>query len=310
MAVYERADDLLPAGGAGVRRPSETSLIGVTGPDAVDFLHRLSSQDIAGLAPGASAPAAFLTAKGRLVTTVVVGRAADDRLWVEVQAHVRDELYELLERSHFTEKLSIESADGFACVMLFGRRALSVARVEDRVCTEADGLVLLSGTRHGFQWVRAHGPATKVDGWQSERPVLADNVFECLRMVAGEVRIGTDTDASTIVLEAGLADHVSQTKGCYTGQEIVARIGTYGHVNRELVLLVINTAEPIAAGAKIVELSGGEPVGRITSAAPVPGTGHSVALGYLPVAIKEEPPALGLGSADGAEIQLLDFGPA
>ncbi len=90
--------------------------------------------------------------------------------------------------------------------------------------------------------------------------------------------MGVDADGDTLALEAGLDDCVSLDKGCYTGQEIVARIHTYGHVNRKLCLLVTSVDE-LPVGAELVNANG-DRVGRVGSSAPVDG-GLRVALGYV-----------------------------
>jgi folate-binding protein YgfZ len=126
-------------------------------------------------------------------------------------------------------------------------------------------------------FVRSYGDTTRV----SATP-LADDLAEALRMAAGLVRVGVETEASTLALEAGLDDHCSTRKGCYTGQEIVARIHTYGHVNRKLGLLQLGGGDAIEAPATLLEPEDELPVGRVMHAVPVAGHDLRVGLGYLP----------------------------
>ena len=91
-------------------------------------------------------------------------------------------------------------------------------------------------------------------------------------MLAGLVRIGVETEASTLALEADLDDHCSTTKGCYTGQEIVARIHTYGHVNRKLCLLQLDGDGAIEQPVPLHELEDDLPVGRVMHAVAAPGS--------------------------------------
>src|SRR5262245_12811886 len=103
----------LLAGGPWVRSDAPYRLLAVAGPDAGDFLQRLSSQDVLALAVGGVLPAAFLDARGKVVATCLVMRTGDGFL-LECQAPQLERLQQLLERYHFTEKLGIEARDGRA----------------------------------------------------------------------------------------------------------------------------------------------------------------------------------------------------
>jgi folate-binding protein YgfZ len=110
------------------------------------------------------------------------------------------------------------------------------------------------------------------------RPVGRD-AWEALRVEAGVVRYGVDVDAGTLLLEAPLPDSYSLSKGCYLGQEVVARITYRGHVNRKIVGFRFADARVPAAGAPV--LVEGKEVGRITSAVRSPALRVALALGFL-----------------------------
>ena len=110
------------------------------------------------------------------------------------------------------------------------------------------------------------------------RPVGYD-AFEILRIEAGLPRYGVDMDDSNVVTEA-LDDAVSYTKGCYIGQEIIARIKYRGHVAKKLTGLAFAQAEKVEVGA-VIKSTDGKEVGRITSATYSLHLGHTIALGYL-----------------------------
>jgi folate-binding protein YgfZ len=100
-----------------------------------------------------------------------------------------------------------------------------------------------------------------------------------LRLEAGVVRYGVDVDGSTLLLEASLPDTFSLNKGCYLGQEVVARITYRGHVNRKIVGFRLADAKlPVPGAPVLVE---GKDVGRITSAVVSPALGVALALGFL-----------------------------
>ena len=110
------------------------------------------------------------------------------------------------------------------------------------------------------------------------RPVGRE-AWNVLRVEAGVVRYGVDVDASTLLLEAPLPEAYSLNKGCYLGQEVIARITYRGHVNRKIVGFRLADARVPPAGAPV--LVGGKEVGRITSAVLSPALGVGLALGFL-----------------------------
>ncbi len=253
------------------------ALIALRGPDAGDFLHRLCSQDVAAMAVGKALPAAFLTAKGKLES---VGRIArlGDRWLVEAQAHEREKVAALLERYHFAEKLAIDPPSDLICAMVLGPGAADGHEVD--AAQGHDEVMALSGARRGLRWVRTYRPrgtAAPASAWP--RAGVAE--WHLRRIAAGIPWMGVDADGSTLAMEAALDDHISTTKGCYTGQEIVARIQTYGHVNRGLSRLVIDGIGAVAPGTSI-EDDDGIAVGRALSVMDVPMASRRLALGYLP----------------------------
>jgi folate-binding protein YgfZ len=312
MPIEDEFQTLLGAAGHGLVRPLPAAWLAVVGPDAADFLHRVCSQDVLGMAPGTCRPAAFLSGKGRLVATALVGRVADGCV-LETDAHLIDELMALLDRYHFAERLELVRPAGSVAAALVGRAAPELAGLPaGHAAPTPDGGIVLTLARHGLSFVHRHGPADAVDAWAGGLgvPLLDAAAAECLRILIGQVRVGTDTDQATLALEAALDEHIATDKGCYTGQEVVARIHTYGHVNRRLALLRIATEEPVAAGSKLRDPADGEVVGRVTSTARVPGRALTLALGYLPENAIGPDAKLALETADGPRVHCARFGPA
>lgn len=278
-------------------------LLQVKGPDAAEFLHRLCSQDVLGMADGALQPAAFLDAKGKLLVTCLVFRLGD-AFWLETQAEQSERLAALLERYHFTEKLAISRPDVGAChETVEPSRDGPAARGS---ATWLDGHVTLRYTRRGVAFTRAYGAAPGSRP-SAVAPPLAAERAECLNLLAGLVRVGVDTEPTTLALEAELDDHISTTKGCYTGQEIVARIHTYGHTNRKLCLLWLAEGTPITAPAPLHEVEDQLAVGRVMRAVPVPGREERLGVGFLPRDFQ----AIGtkLALADGTAVEVIGYEP-
>ena len=111
------------------------------------------------------------------------------------------------------------------------------------------------------------------------QPVGSD-ALEMLRIEAGLPRYGLDMDETNVVTEAALDDAVSYTKGCYVGQEIIARIKYRGHVAKKLSGLMFEQALPLAVGVAVQSLDGKE-IGKVTSATYSPHLGRTIALAYL-----------------------------
>jgi folate-binding protein YgfZ len=129
--------------------------------------------------------------------------------------------------------------------------------------------------------------------------------LDVLRIEAGRPAWGSELDESVIPLEAGLrARAISETKGCYTGQEVIVRILHRGHVNRHLRGVLLGTAPVPARGAELHRAEDGKLVGTITSACVSPRFGQVIALAYVRREI--EPPAtLRLGSYSGPEARVV-----
>lgn len=257
-----------------VRTDAPFTRLEVRGRDAAEFVHRLCSQDVLGMHDGELRPAAWLDAKGKLVATSLVARFGE-RVLLEVMAEQAERLHSLLERYHFTEQLTIVPPRAAGCVeTVYAAAGEAVASTAALV---GDDLHLRC-TRRGITCERQHG--TGRVGAAPARALDAATA-QCLRLLAGFLRVGVETEPSTLALEADLDDHLSTTKGCYTGQEIVARIHTYGHTNRKACLLWLPAGAPITTPVPLADAEG-DAVGRVLHAVPVPGHAARLGLGYLP----------------------------
>lgn len=203
----------------------------VAGPDAESYLQGQLSQDVAALAVGASAPSFLLQPQGKVDAYLRVTRQAPDTFVLDVDPGWGDAVIARLERFKLRTKAEIERVDGWRCI----------ATVPvDGVLDEVVGVDVTTGGDEGD-------------------PLE----YEALRIRAGTPRMGAEIDSSTIPASLGVVDRaVSFTKGCYTGQELVARIDSRGGNAPTKLVGVRGTTE---AGAPVVV--GGREVGRVTSAA-------------------------------------------
>jgi tRNA-modifying protein YgfZ len=222
----------------------ERGYVRVTGPDAADFLERMLSNEIASLAAGQACQALLLTPKSRIVAPLRVVREEGESFLLITEAELADAVAGNLLRARFAAKCEIEVRP------LHGYLRLGPGE----------------GIRNDDYGVEAY------EGW-SEEPVEASDPAELeqLRIRAGTPAWGKELDESVLPAEAGLDEtHVSFTKGCYPGQEPIARLHYRGRPNRRLRRLEVASASPgdeIRLGDKVV--------GRVTSS--VPGR----ALGYV-----------------------------
>jgi tRNA-modifying protein YgfZ len=281
---------LAPAVGVCVAR----ALVWVEGPDAASFLQGLLSNDVAGLAEAQARPALLLDARGHVVVLMTVHRDHGDAFTLVTEPHLGGPLAQALERYHFSEDLELLGPEP--------TEALVLARPDAPSAAGAD--LVLPGTIPGTWEMIAAEPAALME--ELRLAPADESLLEAARIRAGVPRIGTDTGPATLVQEAGLESiAVSFDKGCYLGQETVARAQFRGRVNRLPRLL--NMAEaPGALPAPVV--ADGREVGRLTSVAPAPGGGFA---GFAILRREVEPGArVGVGEGGTATAAMVEAVPA
>jgi folate-binding protein YgfZ len=266
----------------------------VTGADARPFLHRMSTQDLARLAPGESAYAAFLNAKGHLVAEGQV-LAREGELLVALDPAAAGEA-----RTHLEKYVVM---DDVAIAPMPELRALPVLGPEGpaRLAGRASGALHVPNARRGVPAIDLWLPADEAAAARAAvaadgLPELGEDELEALRILGGVPRFGAELDATRLPMEAGLTRAaISFTKGCYIGQEIVVRATVRGHLQRGLVQLAL----PPGAGPGTPLAAGGAEVGKVTSAAETPE--GRVGLGYVRRAHWREGERLVVGAVGAGE---------
>jgi folate-binding protein YgfZ len=235
----------------------ERAFVRVAGPDAADYLQRMVSNDVAGLDSGEACPALLLTAKARVIAPLVVWRRGDDDFLLLTEPELGEVVRAHLSRMRLRARCEIEPEEHEAA--------------------------LLFGAEEGFATDFA-GAREVVDG--GLEPTLAEEELELRRIESGIPRWGREIDERILPAEAGLDEtHVSFSKGCYPGQEPVARLHHRGHANRGL--RVIELDAPPGDDAPL--LHDGREVGRVTSAVRRPD-GSVVALAYVRTEVPDDAP--------------------
>jgi folate-binding protein YgfZ len=289
--------------GAGLIDLSARARIEVSGAESVQFLNGLVTNDVKTLAPGAWMLAAFPNVQGRLLAHARVARRGEEvEFLLDTEPATHEKVFQTLQRFTLAGDFRVRDVTGeTAQFSLQGARAREIAesalggafapaaRQEQRVAVvswgEARQVVVLHATHtgeDGYDFVCASNAA--VDLWEAltkagARPVGLD-AFEVLRVEAGEPRHGVDVTDANVVLEAGRDEAVSYTKGCYIGQEIIARIHWRGHVAKRLAGLVLADEREPGTDAKVRTMEGRE-IGRITSQVFSPRLGRRIALAVI-----------------------------
>jgi folate-binding protein YgfZ len=245
-ATLPRLESMVTVTARAAERPRD--YVRVTGPDAVDFLQRLVSNDV----EQDVCEALLLTPKARVIAPLVVVRRAPDDFLLLTEPGLGEAVRATLGRARFAAKVEIE-AENHRSLVVFGEHEAGIP-------------------------TRDYGEAA-VELLDAElEPNFADDELERLRIAAGTPAWGKEIDERILPAEAGLDERaVSFTKGCYPGQEPVARQRHRGKVNRRLRVLEVESARP-----EDEILYEGKVVGRITSA--VPG----LALGYVRIEVPED----------------------
>lgn len=287
--------------GAGLFDLSSRGRVEVSGTEAVQFLNGMLTNDVTRLEDGAWMHAAFPNPQGRLVASVRVFRNGG-AFRFDTEAATTERMLKTLERftlagdfrvrdvTNETAMLSLQGVG--ACDIIrnvLGETAADVARGRVVAAQFQNIEVTVARATHtaedGFD-LFVH--AADAEGlWNAlveagARPAGFD-ALEVLRVEAGVPRYGVDASDANVVLEVvNEAEAVSYTKGCYAGQEIIARIHWRGHVAKKLAGLVFEREAVPPADARIRSCEeGGREVGRITSTAFSPRLNRRVALGLV-----------------------------
>jgi folate-binding protein YgfZ len=256
-------------------------VVRVSGPDAIGYLQGQLSQEIEALAVGATTRSFVLQPTGKVDAWVRVTRIANDAVVLDVEGGTGEPLSTRLRRFLLRTKADIDQLE-WRCVALRGPGAAAHTGHTDAETPGDGGLVVPAGWP-GVEGVDLIGPSAVAPAGVPEVDAV---VYEALRIRCGVPRMGAELTERTIPTEAGqwvIDASVSFTKGCFTGQELVARIDSRGgHVPRHLRGVVVVGEDMPPTGSPLV--ADGSEVGTLTSVAPAGDPGAvagAVALAYV-----------------------------
>jgi tRNA-modifying protein YgfZ len=264
---------------AGIVDRSDRAKLMVTGPDAADFLQGQLTNDVEALGPGEGCYAALLDRKGHMQADMRVLRLGAEEIWLDTEADARDAVLRHLSTYRVGRELELVENVERAIVSVIGPRAAELTgagplapenahrelELDSRACRAV-------ATDLGVDLICATGDAAAVIGAlvAAGAAQAGEATAEILRVESGRPRFGREMTSATIPQEAGIADRaVSFTKGCYIGQETVARLHYKGKPNRHLRGLRL---ESTAVGRDPITHDGRE-VGRIGTAVLSPALG-------------------------------------
>jgi folate-binding protein YgfZ len=247
-------------------------LISVRGTEAVQFLDGMITNDMKTLEDGALMRAAFPNAQGRLLAVVRVTRNGD-RFLIETEDATRQKVFDTLFRFTMAGDFQVEDLS----------EEYSYIRVYDRSFIPITPPFIEFDRKGGTEYFVHSEDAPDFVGELKylDAVSVTPELFEVLRIESGTPLYGVDMDENTIVPELGIEEMISYTKGCYIGQEIIARIHFRGHVAKRLTGIVSHDgSDGMKPGVELTTKEG-KNAGRITSVTMSPKLQKAIGLAYV-----------------------------
>lgn len=309
--------------GAGLIEFPNRGLIEVSGGEAEMFLTGLITNDVKSLQENTWMHAALPNAQGRLLALVKVWKR-DGKFYFETEDKTYETVLKNLDRFTLAGDFKVKDlSKEFVCFSIQGKEIsdlkFQISDAGNQILeTEFEGkkLVVLNFAdigEKGFYCYVHKKTAELFRNYLRESGVqtVSEQTFEVLRIEAGLPLYGIDMDDSTVVPEIGLPDVINYTKGCYIGQEVIARIYFRGHVAKQLTGLVFeDLSEPPASAGGLIGAEIRSPddknAGRITSGTFSPKLNKVIALAYVRYAYLEEGTELKAGD-HSAKVKNLPF---
>jgi folate-binding protein YgfZ len=316
---------------AGVLDLSSRGRLCLTGTDRLRFLHGQVTNDVNALQVGQGCYAALVTAKGRMVSDLNIYRL-ENELLLDFEPGLVERVTQRLEHYIIADDVQVVpvlaeygllSVQGPRAEMVMAgmeigeipARPLTVRAVRDATLGE---ICVVNQPRLGTNGFDVFAPAASMDALARKVLVAATKIggrlsgweaFELARIEAGLPRFGVDMDESNLVPETGIeARAISYSKGCYIGQEVIARIRTYGQVTKTL--RGLRFASALSAlperGAKLYQDD--KEVGHVTSAVESLRYHAKIGLGYVRHEANATGTELRLATGDeGARVRVVDL---
>jgi folate-binding protein YgfZ len=299
--------------GAGMLERADRAHVDLRGPDAAEYLQGQVTNDVQALEPGEGCYAAMLNPKGRILADMRILVLSGEELWLDLEAVAREAAVRELKMYKIGRRVEVQDTTA-------ARTIVSIVGPRSRTLVEAAGLVEGPVPHAEYAWIRGRdgvvivatdagldlvlereaAPGVQEELLAAGAQRVSAEAAEIDRIERGRPRYGVDMGDENLPGEAGIVDRaVSFTKGCYVGQEPVARMYHKGHPNRHLRGLELSAAVPPGT----VLTSGEKEVGRATSA------GVSAVHGPVALAIlrREVGPGDELGAGAGVTARAVEL---
>ncbi len=279
--------------GAALRRANNYGYLQISGSDHLNFLHRMTTNHFESLQHGYGMEAVFTENRGRILDCCTFYHREDKTLII-ISPPARTTIPAWLDRYIFAEAIELlDIADKTAMFELIGPQAAALTQqvlgsdattLQPYQLLDTEGELWLSALPWADQiGLRAIGPTAEIEKLQqqfsaADTPVLSEDVWEILRIERGMPLHGSELNEEHNPWEAGLGRAIHMNKGCYIGQEVIARLDTYDKIKQHLVGLVFSGDSPPVPGTALE--SNGQRAGAITSSALSPALGP-IALAYV-----------------------------
>lgn len=287
--------------GVGIRDISDHALLKVTGNDAQDFLHRISTNDLRKLEDGIAVNTIFCNEKGRIIDRVQVVKA-EEAIWLFGNRNGDDRLRRWLQKYIIMDDVQVAEEKSLAVIQILGAQSESfmtykfgdrIAELNDLSFGEFEWesrffLVIKSDDPDMGISFKITGQSDSIQKFISDSIVnrfiyntglVGEDAYERLRIERGGLAIQELNDNFN-PHEAGLIKEVSFTKGCYIGQEVIARLDTYDKVQRSLRKVIIDGRLTSGLPAKVIN-ENGDDAGTITSAYFVVSDEKTIGIAYI-----------------------------
>ncbi|MBI3735542.1 hypothetical protein HY256_03405 [Candidatus Sumerlaeota bacterium] len=285
-------------------------IFSAAGRDALDYLHRRLSHALKQLGKGEGAHALQLDADGRMLAELLIYHA-ESAIYLLSDRWNAEAIYSITEKFTLMDEVIVSRLwESECCVALAGPLADDVVRDIAPLPSNLSGWKIADGytggvpirfirdARWNIPFYHLSAPSNHLAALIEQLSAdcrsrgggpAGEDALEFMRITQGIPRFGVDTTIGTIPLEASLERAISFDKGCYPGQEIIARIRNLGHPARQLVRLEASGDREIACGAPITV--DGQSVGTITSSCRIAGLNQTPALGFVKWRFRESPQA-------------------
>lgn len=272
---------------------SDRVYLDVKGPDSKKFLNGILTNNIQALKGATGCYSCLCTPKGKMIADLYC-YTCGDYFGIDCSAALKPIILETLKKYIIFQKVElVDQSEKWGAVGVIGPKAVDFIKSK-RIKIPEKEFEYCEATFDGLSMWVIRKKIWGLDGlelWchreQLEKlkkslnlPALNKETQEILRIESATPLFGVDMDQNTIPQEAGLYNALNFNKGCYVGQEIIARLEHRGHVGKKLVQIKIDSEKPPAAGEKILSPDGQE-IGHITSSCFSPKFGSALALGYI-----------------------------